>query len=64
MAAQYSCFIGILVGWVGRLKVFVMGRRKALFGVEILWAGVLWDFFEGGAKGVLAQLDGGGLGGV
>jgi hypothetical protein len=49
MAAQYSCFIGILVGWVGRLRVFVMGGRKAFFGVEILWAGVLWDFFEGGS---------------
>jgi hypothetical protein len=45
MAAQYSCFVGILVGWTGRLKVFVMGGRKALFGVEILWARVLWGFF-------------------
>jgi hypothetical protein len=49
MAAQYICFIGILVGWAGRLNVFVMGGRKALFEVEILWAGVLWDFFEGGS---------------
>jgi hypothetical protein len=43
MAAQYSCFIGILVGWVGRLKVFVMGGRK------LFWSG---DFMGWGSVGL------------
>jgi hypothetical protein len=41
--------MGIFAGWARRLRVFVIGGRRALFGVEILWAGVLWDFFEGGS---------------
>jgi hypothetical protein len=46
VAAQYSCFIGILVGWAGRLKVFVMGGRK------LFWSG---DFMGWGSVGLFLR---------
>jgi len=49
MAAQYSCFIGILVGWVGRLRVFVMGGRKLFLEWRFYGLGFCGAFFEGGS---------------